>query len=256
MFRSMTSNRFVFIVPMFNASKTLARCLHSVVGQSYENWKIIFIDDVSTWEERCRERLIIERFKDLLKAQKLDHERLQSIWNDEKRWEVANVLEGIKLCNDDDIVCRLDADDFLTDLDALRILNDVYTSGGFDVVWSLHRWHDENHVTFQNISGHLPNDADPYEHPWVTSHFKTFRKRLLNNVNDANYRGSDGEYFKRIGDQAFMLPALKQARGNWFHLPLVLYSYYCKMVTETFQSDDAKFQKAEAEFLRNRGFIE
>lgn len=249
----MINNTFTFIIPMFNASKTLARCLHSVVGQSYPNWKMILIDDVSSPEERYIENQIINTFKVIESLE--SKERIQVIWNVTKKWEVENVLEGLKSCDDNDIVCRLDADDFLTDLDALRILNqEVYQNKSIEIAWSAHRWHDSNRITPQNISSHLPQNADPYKHPWVSSHFKTFRKYLLNNVKDENYRGPDGEYFKRIGDQCFTLPALYHAR-NWVYLPLVMYSYYCDMSPSTFQTDDAKFQKAEAEFLRNRGYI-
>jgi len=159
------------------------------------------------------------------------------------------------MCAYNDIICRLDADDFLCDLDALRIINDVYKQTGCDCLWTAHRWFDDRQVTMQNISGPLPPGADPYKTPWCSSHFKTFRKHLLNGVKDGNFRGKDGEYFKRIGDQALMLPALKNSK-KYFYLPLVTYSYRCDMSPETFQTADAKFQHDEAVFLRQRGYIE
>ena len=121
-------------------------------------------------------------------------------------------------------------------------------------IWTGHRWWDQNGITTMNISGPMSQNADPYKHPWVSSHLKTFRRSLFNDVSDANYRNRDGEYFKRIGDQTFMLPAIAKARKYEF-LPIAAYAYYCPMNSSNFQTEDAKSQKEEADYLRNRGFI-
>ena len=238
-------NRFVFVAPMYNASDTLGRMLHSLYGQSYDNWSLILIDDVSDQTHRIRAESILHRFE------ALDSNRVTTIWNTEKKWEVANVLEGISQCNDDDIVCRIDADDWLTDLDALMYLNAIYNQTQADCLWTAHRWA----FTDKNISGPLPADEDPYKHPWVSSHLKTFRKRLLSGVNDANFRGEDGNYIRRAGDQAIFLPCLHNATRRGF-VPRVMYHYTIKDEPATYQTDDAKFQRDEALFLRARGYVQ
>jgi glycosyltransferase involved in cell wall biosynthesis len=238
-------NRFVFVAPMHNASETLERMLHSLFGQSYSDWRLILIDDVSDPEHVKTCNQIIGRFH------AHNYRKIDVTWNKEKKWEVANVLAGISRCDDDEIVCRIDADDWLTDLDALMILDSVYQQSGADAIWTAHRWAFSD----KNISGSLPEGADPYIHPWVSSHLKTFRKRLLNGVNDENYRGADGEYIKRTGDQAIYLPVLHRAKKRVF-LPRVMYHYTIKDVPETYQTDDARFQRDEGLFLRQRGFVE
>lgn len=238
-------NRFVFVVPMFNASKTLSQMLHSVYGQSYGNWKIVLIDDVSSEEHRETCSKILFKFRQLDQS-----EKLLEIYNSEKKWEVANVLRGIQECEDDDIVCRLDADDWLTDLDALMYLNALYNQTSADALWTAHRWS----YTDKNISGPMSPDADPYKHPWVSSHLKTFRKRLINDVKDENFRGEDGQYIRRAGDQAVYLPVLHNTRKRGF-VPRVMYHYTIDDVPETYQTDDAKFQRDEAVFLRQRGYV-
>lgn len=235
-------SRFVFVVPAFNAQNTIQQTLLSVYAQTHQDWKIIIRDDLST-DKTVK---VIEDFKN-----KFDlGDKIQVQVNTEKKWEVKNVVEMIAQCQDDDIICRLDADDWLVDLDILSILNYRYDVEGVDVAWTAHRWA----FTHNNISQPLPPNVDVYKYPWVTSHFKTFRKSLINNINDSNFRGSDGEYFKRIGDQAIYLPILHIAKKRHFE-PIVSYHYTIDMKNETFQSDDAKFQKNESEFLRNRGFI-
>jgi len=250
-------NKFIIISPMFNATKTLSRMLHSIVGQSYENWKLILIDDVSSSDDRVKIQEILSGFQSIefLRHEEFNQPRIHVIWNSEKKWEVANVLQGLKSCNDDDIVVRIDADDFLTDLDAFRIIDNVYERTGCESLHTAHRWHDDHQVSFQNISSEFPSGSDPYKTPWVTSHLKTFRKRLLNNVKDENYRDVNGEYFKRIGDQTFHLPVLRNSKKN-VYVPMVMYSYFCPMNPENFQTDDAKYQRDEAIYLRSRGYIE
>lgn len=249
------TNRFVFVAPAYNAARTMRQFMLSLAAQSYQNWGLVLVDDMSTDDtaNACRN---IARELGLWKSG-----NIHVIPNDAKKWEVANVLTGIregivgtgKLLADD-IVCRIDPDDYLCDNDALRIMDEVYRTTDADALWTMHRWFDDKRITKYNISQALPEGADPYRHPWVSSHLKTFRKRLIDDVNEENFRGPDGEYIKRAGDQAIYLPVLHRATKRVF-LPVVTYAYRCNMDPETFQTPDAKFQAAEAEFLRNRGFV-
>lgn len=239
-------NRFVVIAPTYNAEHTARQAILSLAAQSYENWHLIVIDDMST-DDTARTTLCLMKSLGLL-------EKLTYVFNKEKKWEVANVLHGLSLCNDDDIIVRMDLDDYLLNTGTFEIFNKIYQDQSLDAVWSAHVWFGKNGLTNTNISGPLPDSADPYVHPWVSSHMKTWRKNVLNGVNDANFRGSNGEYFRRIGDQAFYLPVLKRARKRLF-VPIAAYAYRCEQNFETFQTDDAKFQAEEARFLRQRGFV-
>ena len=234
---------------MYNASAYVGQMLASVVGQSYPNWKIILIDDVSDRDEVMKQKDIIERWQHLIDPGQPES-RIQVIWNDEKKWEVANVLHGISMCEENDIICRIDADDWLSELDALNIINAAYNQLGVDCLWTAHRWSFSD----KNISGPLPPGTDPYKHPWVSSHLKTFRKNLITGVKDENFRGEDGNYIRRAGDQAIYLPVLHNAKRRAF-LPRVMYHYTIKDVPETYQTPDAKFQRDEALFLRARGYV-
>ena len=231
-------------MPAYNAEDTITRSILSVWMQTHQNWKIIVLDDMST-DSTVK---TVKGIKQMIGA---DDNKIKLIVNKTKKWEVGNIVEGLKYCEKDDIVCRLDGDDWLCDTDALTIINHRYEQTGCNVLWTAHRWHFSN----QNISGPLPREANPYIHPWVSSHLKTFKKHLIERVSDANFRGPDGQYFKRIGDQALYLPVLYKSSGNWHYEPIVAYHYTIDMKPQTFQTDDAKFQKSEAEFLRTRGFL-
>lgn len=238
-------NRFVFIAPMYNASKTLERTVLSLVGQSFEEWKLIIIDDCSDYQEleKCQE--IIGHYA------KRTKNSIKLVINSTKKWEVANVLCGVSMCEDADIICRIDCDDYLTDLDTLAMINNAYCETGCDVLWTMHRWG----LSDKNISGPMPSDANPYMFPWVSSHLKTFRKSLLNDVAFENFLNQNGDVVRRAGDRAIMLPVLHRSKKRVF-LPRVVYHYTIdEQNGAVYQTDDAKFQKAEADFLHSRGFL-
>ena len=231
-------------MPAYNASQTIFRAIMSVWFQTHANWKIIIRDDMSSDGTP-------ELVDNIRKQLGLGEDKISLTVNTDKHWEIRNIVEALKETNSSDIICRLDGDDWLCDCDALTIINDRYNRLGVNALWTAHRWSFSNH----NISGPLPKDVDPYKHPWVSSHLKTFRKSLIESVNDKNFRGEDGEYFKRIGDQTIYLPVLYQSAGNWHYEPVVTYHYTIDMKPQTFQTEDAKFQKQEGLFLRSRGYV-
>lgn len=248
------SNHFCFIAPMFNASETLSQMIMSLVSQTYDNWSLTLIDDVSDEDHREKCEHTIAAYKGCLKLLGGDPNKIKVIWNHlsrGKQWETSNVLYGISLCEEDDIVCRIDADDRLCDPDALTLLDFVYTRENVDLAWTMHRWGYSD----RNISGHMSDDSDPYVHPWVASHLKTFRKRLITNVPYENFTNASGQLVKRAGDQAIYLPCLHNAK-KWFFVPRVMYHYTIdEQDGAIYQTDDAKFQKQEADFIRARGYV-
>ena len=44
----MSETRFVFLIPAYNCKDAINRTLFSMFSQSYDNWRAIIIDDVST----------------------------------------------------------------------------------------------------------------------------------------------------------------------------------------------------------------
>lgn len=240
----MEYNRFCFLVPTYNAEKTIVQMLLSVYSQTYANWKLIIRDDLST--DRTVE--IIRAFRESLNLQ----DKIHLTANTDKFWETRNVVEAMKECEENDICCRLDGDDWLSDLDALTMINQIYNEKGCDLLWTSHRW-GYSDIT---LSGPMPTGTDPYKHPWVASHLKTYRKYLLSGINDENYRGPDGDYLKRTGDQAIYLPALYRAKKWWFE-PRVVYHYTKDMSPEEYgETADNRYERELEQFIRQRGFVQ
>ena len=97
------SNKFCLVAPMYNVRQYLIKFMYSLAAQSYENWHLVLIDDVSTDNSAREARLYGDRI--------LGGDRITVIENSEKKWEVANVLRGIQEARPDDVVCRIDHDD-------------------------------------------------------------------------------------------------------------------------------------------------
>lgn len=254
----MNSNRFVFIACHFNMSASIARMLHSICAQSYTNWRLIITDDVSNIRAQRDASWLVSRFQELVNDGSAES-MSKIVWkqNLQKKWETLNVLTMIREhCEDDDIVCRIDCDDELIDSHALFAIDRAYRETECDALWTAHRWvSPQGEVSNVNISGPITERGPIHSVTWSMSHLKTFRKHLLNGVNEENFKNQHGEYVKRCGDQAIYLPALHRAHKK-IYFPMVTYAYTCSLEPGTFQTDDAKFQKEEADFIRARGFVD
>tara|TARA_B100000700_G_C14736581_1_gene710951 strand:- start:26 stop:754 length:729 start_codon:yes stop_codon:yes gene_type:complete len=241
----MKANRFTIVMPTRNAEMEVARSLYSIWAQTHPNWKIVIIDDAS--DDKTLDE--IERFQTKFR---LPEDRLKIISNSTQQYALPNILTGIEEADESDIICHIDGDDWLCDMDALSLINMRYEkTPSIQALWTSQRWGFSHY----NISGALPQDADPYTHPWVSSHMKTFRASTFRDISDSNFRNEDGSYFQRVADQALYLPVLHKAEGNWFHEPFTAYHYSIEVRKDIFQNQDAKFQKQEADFLRIRGFL-
>lgn len=238
-------NKFVFVAPAFNASKTVEKTIQSLACQTYENWHLHIRDDLSTDDTKKVVERVVEKYD--------VKDQVSYVQNSEKCWEILNVLNMIReeSVNDDDIICRIDCDDFLTDLCALQDMNFAYNQTDAEVLWTAQRWSN----SLKNISAPMPCDADPYRYPWVTSHLKTFRKYLINDINEENFLDRHGKYGEITGDQYLYLPILYKTQRR-VYLPRQIYYYHINLEQEDLYTNEyAKFQADEAQWVRNRGFV-
>jgi len=247
----MIKNNFVFIIPYFNCKEDIEKTIFSIMSQSYDNWHAIMINDLSSdgsfefVKKICSE--LPEKYK----------KRFTLINNEFKNGEVRNTLKAVDLTSDSDIICRLDGGDWLTENDLLYILNHVYQDEMIAVAWTAHRWS----YTTQNISGPLNLDKGQtvYQHPWVSSHMKTFRSVQLKKVPESNFKDDEGNYIMIACDQAVFLPMMHisvlEGKKLQF-VPIVGYHYNIDLTNKNlFTSERSIRQKTSAETIRSRGFL-
>lgn len=245
------NSKFVFVIPYFNCSEDIEKTIYSMVSQSYSDWRAVMINDMSTDSTPDIVRETVSSLPHRIRS------KFTLVDNEEKHGEVRNTLKTIKEIDDSHVVCRLDGGDWLTENDLLVILDSIYQDPSVSVAWTAHRWS----YTPQNISGpmNLKQGQTVYQHPWVSSHLKTFRCGDLKKVPDANFRTGDGEYIMIACDQAVFLPMMHMAHESGKRLqfvPVVGYHYNIDLSNKNlFTNERSLRQKSSAESIRARGFI-
>jgi glycosyltransferase involved in cell wall biosynthesis len=246
------SNRFVFVTPYFNCFEDIEKTVFSMLAQSYDNWRAILIDDMSTDGSAELVTKLCERLP------KRHRDRFSLVSTEFKHGEVRNTLESIKSIDDEEVICRVDGGDWLIENDILYVLNQVYSDPTVAVAWTAHRWSYTN----RNISGpmNLVQGQTVYQHPWVSSHMKTARCKHIKSVPDKNFRDDDGNYIMIACDQAVFLPTMHVAKEHGFNLqfiPMCAYHYNIDLSNKNlFTCDRSIKQKTSAETIRARGFLQ
>ena len=240
---------FVFLIPAYNCENDIKQTLFSIFAQSYNNWRVIIIDDVSTDNT-------LNVSKDLVESLGY-RERFMFIRREEKYGEVRNTVEEVEFIDDEEVVVRLDAGDWLTENDCLYMLNQVYQKNNAVVCWTGQRWSYTNYGISKAMQ--LKQNQTVYEHPWVTSHLKSFKASALKKVPRANFYDDEGRWIMIACDQAVFLPMMHLALKNKqpiVYLPVVCYHYNIDLSNKNiFQEDRSIKQKLSAEWIRERGYV-
>lgn len=100
------------IIPNYNYEHTIEKCLNSILEQTYKNYEVIFIDDMSTDNS-------VKIAKELLKPPHKVIELKQKRYNGGARNEAY-----LHLSDDVDYVYYIDSDDWLYDKNSLKMIND------------------------------------------------------------------------------------------------------------------------------------
>lgn len=241
-------NHLVVLTPAFNCERTIERTLFSIAGQTYKNWSMIVVDDMSTDGT-------LNVVEDFVSRNRLT-EKVKIISRKEKFGETRNTCDVVGKLNPTDIVIRVDASDFITDLGCFEYINALYNQYDPAVLWTGHRWAFTDH----NISGPLDPNINVYHQPWKSSHMKTFRVSDFLGLNEKNFKDDDDNWIMIGCDQAVFLPMMERARRKGRKLiffPRVMYHYDINLNDpELFTKDRSIEQKQSAERTRERGYIE
>ena len=202
-------NNFKIITAVRNSELYIKNCIESVINQRYKNWNMIIIDDNSTDSTQD----IIKSFKD---------KRIKKIFNEERKTKFENIITAIGSCKDDDIIVMLDGDDWLSGNDVLDYLNKIYNDSS---VWITYGQYEPASKSYSNYCSKIDSKTYRKNGIWRTSHLKTFKKFLWNNIDKKDFIASTGKYYY-IDDAAFMFPMIEMAGNNHSRfIEKVLYIY-------------------------------
>ena len=197
----------------YNCENYIERCLFSIMGQRFKDFKCYITDDLST--DRTREKI-----KDIIK----DDPRFVLIENHTKFFQPGNYDQIIRWRNlDGDEICvEVDGDDWLPNSNVFSKIDEIYqdpevwmTSGSF-------KYHDGRNgfnspiTTIDNIR----------KSNFTLSHMRTWKSWLWKKIEVDDLKDSDGNYWSVAGDLSFMWPMIEMSGLEHFRfISDILYIY-------------------------------
>lgn len=215
------NNEFVILIASYNNAKWYKRNLNSVFRQTYKNYEVIYIDDVST-----------DHTGELVKkyiAETPFEKKVKVIINTEKCYCLKNYYREIQKIPDNKIIVTLDGDDWLAHPNVLRILNQIYSSP--DVWLTYGSCNDFPGGKAGWCSLPIPLDVLTENrfrnYSWDTFrifHLRSFYAGLFKKIKyeDLLYKGN---FIECAEDVAFMIPMIEMAGSHVTFVPSKLYTY-------------------------------
>ena len=210
-------NKFIVIVPVYNAEKYIEKCLESILTQDYKNYGLVVIDDCSTDNTYKIINDIHVKYNSMFTIHRTDS-RVGS--------PLANFIKGIELLSNDkeDILVTVDGDDWLHNNDVLMYLDKVYQD---EEVYMTYGQYEPLSKSYSNYCKPIP-DTRTYRKggQWLASHLRTVKRKLFDKINKNDLKQKDGEYYKFAGDTAYIYPIIEMAgQKHMKFIDKILYVY-------------------------------
>lgn len=205
-----TEKEIYIVSPFYNGADYVARCIESVAAQDYDNYTHILIDDNSSDNSVEVAINAIENLPENIRG------KFQIISNKENKGAPCNQISYIRtIANDDAIVMLLDGDDSLVaDNSIFSYYNTIYENAEFTYgsCWSMidsiplvSQPYPEAIKKAKNYRNHHFNWVMPY------THLRTFKKKLLNDIDDEMFQDKNGNWFKAGGDGSVFYALIEAA---------------------------------------------
>ncbi|MDR3646566.1 MAG: glycosyltransferase [Candidatus Babeliales bacterium] len=210
---------FVIVIPSYNNKYWYQKNLDSVFRQNYTNYRVIYIDDISSDKTgELVEQYIIER--------KQTH-RTNLIKNTTRKLALANLYDAIHSCKPEEIIVCLDGDDMLAHESVLSYLNNIYQNANTWLTYGQYKWYPyskDGDWGCIELPDYVIENNLFRESRYCTSHLRTFYASLFHKIKkeDLLY---EGKFFPMTGDLAMMFPLIEMAGYHSKFISDTLYIY-------------------------------
>jgi glycosyltransferase involved in cell wall biosynthesis len=189
----------IIVTTLYNAEDYIERCIGSLMGQNYKDFKCYITDDISTDGS-------IEKAKVMIG----NDERFIIIKNTEKFYQPGNydqVIRNNQDIDDDEVIVEVDGDDWLPDSKTLSRIAEVYSDPNVWIANGSFRYSTgaPGFASEQIITDNLRKER------FTASHIRTWRAFLWRNIKQDDLKDENGIYWKVTGDLAFMYPMLEMS---------------------------------------------
>jgi len=209
------NSTFKIIVAFYNVEKWIGTTIKSVLGQNYDNYECVLINDMSTDKS-------LEICYDLVGTD----DRFKIVDNKDKKCSLENIYNAVHAhTHAEDIVVILDGDDFFANSSSLQHLNEVYNLRNCWVTYGSYM--NLSNKIRGKFSKQIPQEvvqANSFrEYEWCTSHLRSFKSFLFKKIDETSLQDDNGEFFDFAGDLAIMFPLLELAGNKSTYIDKILY---------------------------------
>lgn len=197
---------FTVVVVGHNNGATVGKTLASILSQSYENFRLIYIDDFSDDGS-------FEVARDAVYASEW-LARVSLIRNEERLGTLANVYRAVLSCPDDEIVVILDSENWLAHEWVLQRLNAYYDDPNLWICLA----QGIHYPSYERASHDLKAGR---ELQGISSHLKTFYAALFKKIRESDLIYS-GSFLPAAEELAYMTPMLEMGKEHYHFIPEVL----------------------------------
>lgn len=240
-------NRFIIISPSFNNEEWVEVYYDSINNQTYDNYKVIYINDNST-----------DNTQNKIEELAGSNSKFTIINHNENKGASYNYIEYLPTLNLDpeDILVHLDGDDWLAYPNTLEYLNNYYnehdswmTYGKFVTYPDLKLGNPQNTPYSDFIKNYKLYRKDH----WRASHLRTYKYFLFSKIDNSDLKSKyTGEYFWHASDLAWAYPCLEMCPPEKIGvLDEVSYIYNTSGADRTKERESQDNTKFETE-IRNK----
>jgi FkbM family methyltransferase len=200
----------VVVSTFYNCEQYIARCIESVAAQDYDQYQHVLIDDASTDGTVDVINSTLAKLPDDIRK------KFVVLSNEENVGAVKNQVEHFRMLDDDAIVMILDGDDSLiNDNTVFTYYNNIYdgsTEFTYGSCWSMV---DNIPLISQPYPDSVKQARSYRQHHfnWIMpyTHLRTFKKYLINDVDDSSFKDSQGQWYKAGGDGSVFYSLIEAA---------------------------------------------
>ncbi len=210
-------HEFVIVVPSFNNDRYFERNLNSIFSQDYQNYHVIYIDDLSTDSTFLN-------VSEYVKKNQLE-EKVTLIHNKVNQKALYNLYRAIHGCKNEQIVVLLDGDDWFATDHVLSDLNRYYQNSDMWMSYGQYIRHPDQQVGMcAPVAKKFLKLAKMRHEKWQYSHLRTFYAGLFKKIRLEDLI-EEGKFYTAAWDLAIMLPMMEMAREHVYFTPEVSYVY-------------------------------
>ena len=230
----------VILTTLYNAEKYIEKCLYSIMGQDFKDFRCYITDDLSTDNSVNTVKKIVG-----------GDNRFILIENTFKHYQPGNydqIIRGDYGIHDEEIIVEIDGDDWLPDSKVFDRIMKLYDDKD---VWIANG-------SFRYSDGRMGFSAPPKDisnirnENFTASHLRTWRAFLWRMIDQDYLKDENGVYWEVAGDLSFMYPMIEMAGyENYRFMPEINYIYNEENPINDHKANNSKVHKIST-ILRNK----